>query len=83
MLTAPLKVRVTIWGRVLSSSLPPSTPGAAVPSAEQKQSGREQSAGSHTSALLGSSSTLHAFSSLPSLQSAFLSQKSSWRHVTA
>ena len=30
------------------------------------------------SALLGSSSTLQAFSSLPSPQSAFLSQKSSW-----
>ena len=55
-------------------------PGILVPSAEQKQSGRTHWLRSHLGAALGSSSTVQAVSSEPSLQSPGLpSQKNSCR----
>ena len=48
--TAPLKDTVTICG--VCSTLTSAAPGITVPSAEQKQSGRTQSARLHLGALL-------------------------------
>ena len=57
-------------------------PGILVPSAEQKQSGRTHWLRSHLGAALGSSSTVQAVSSEPSLQSPGLpSQKNSCQGV--
>jgi hypothetical protein len=65
MFMAPLKERVIICGTWVNSI----SPGTLVPSAEQKQSGRIHWAASHRGAAFGSSSTLQAVSSDPSLQS--------------
>ena len=70
---APLKVIVIICG-TWTGSIPP---GIRVPSGEQKQSGSWHWLKSQSGDLLGSWSTVQAFSSEPSGQSALSSQKSS------
>ena len=72
-LMAPLKVIVIICG-TWTGSIPP---GIRVPSGEQKQSGSWHWLRSQSGDLLGSWSTVQAFSSEPSGQSALSSQKSS------